>query len=765
MNTTCRIRVKGIVQGVGFRPFIYRLAREHQLTGNVHNDSRGVLITAQGSRSALEDFIREIPLQAPPLSRVDGVETEEITAGNYRVFSVTASQNLKEKSTFIPPDTRTCDQCLSEYDNPKDRRFRYPFITCTHCGPRFSIIQDIPYDRRHTTMAPFPLCPDCLTEYRDPGNRRFHTEPTACDRCGPVLSLFRTAEKKLVSGDTEKIVARVINGLDQGKIVAIKGVGGYHLACDATSTPAVQRLRKKKNRPFKPFALMTGNIESVRKVARVDKAEEAVLLSKERPIVLLKERRNSLLSPQIAPHLSFQGIMLPYSPFQHSLFRRHPEKILVMTSANISDEPIIFRDEEIFDKMGDVADLFVTYNREIHSHSDDSVLFVLHGKPRFIRRSKGYVPVPFFSSPAPVDILATGGDLKNCFGLAKDHFLIISQPSGDLQSPATQETFRRSLDHFSTLFDLQPRLIVSDRHPGYYSSQIADGYRRPGIREIKVYHHHAHIASVMEECRVEDPVIGLAFDGTGYGTDNHIWGSEFLIVRPGEFKRAAHLSYFPLPGGEQAITEVYRIGLALLHQAGGGKVPRTLSDRDRDIIRMIEQNLNCPQCCSLGRLFDGISSLLGLSRVISTEAEAAVKLEEAAWQCNRPVPSLEITITENPAESVDFLIHTPVLVKAVTDRLRAGMSIPVISKAFHQAVTDFSDQICQKLREKYRIDRVALSGGVFQNRLLLGMIITQLEKSGFEVLTHRELPPNDGCIAHGQLSIAKALLSRGDIRV
>jgi len=761
MKESYLIRIRGIVQGVGFRPFVYRLARQYGITGSVCNDGQGVLVRAEGNRSDLDRFIRDISGNPPPLARIEEVETSPAGYRGYSSFSVTGSKTGKEKNTFIPPDTRVCDQCLTEYQNTRDRRYRYPFITCTHCGPRFSIIRDIPYDRKNTTMAPFPLCNECHREYRDPLDRRFHTQPTACPRCGPRLSLADPQGHCLIRGDVPEIVSRVISDLDQGKIVALKGVGGYHLACDATNSRAVRRLRSRKKRPFKPFALMTGNLDSAARVVELGKRERELLESAQRPIVLLREKPNRILSPQVAPHLSHQGIMLPYSPFQFSLFEDNPLRFLVMTSANISDEPIIYSDREIFGKMGRVADLFVTYNRDIHTPSDDSVLFVVDEQSHFIRRSKGYVPVPFFSSPAPVDILATGADLKNTFGLAKDKFLIISQPTGDLQSPATQEEMLRSLDNFTTLFDLDPRVVVSDRHPGYFSTSIGRRLTRKGASWTRVYHHHAHIASVLEEHRSAGPVIGLAFDGTGYGADGHLWGGEFLVADTTGFQRAAHFSYFPLPGGEKAILEVYRIGLALLYQAYGENIPLPLSPRDRQIITLIRKDIHCPRCCSLGRIFDGISSLLGISRVITTEAEAAIRLEETAFKSSDQNRFFPIRYRPHPLPDADFLIETESLVQAIVGLIHDRVPLPVISYAFHQSLARLTGEICAELRKIHQINRVALSGGVFQNRLLLKQIIDQLQKKQFQVLTHRELPPNDGCIAHGQLAVAKAWWKKG----
>jgi hydrogenase maturation protein HypF len=757
---SCSIRVSGIVQGVGFRPFIYKIAGEFSILGTVLNDSKGVLIQAEGEPDKMDNFIQAISEQAPSLAKIDRVEYKLIDLQNFNDFKVIESIVLSHKSTFIPPDTMLCDDCLKEYTDPDNKRFNYPFITCTNCGPRFSIINDIPYDRKNTEMAAFPLCRDCTLEYKDPLNRRFHTEPTACPICGPQISLYNSNQNLLLEANTGDIVQKILAKLKVGSIIAIKGVGGYHLACDATNESAVLTLRTRKNRPFKPFALMVGNLGKAEKIAQINSKEAELLLSRERPIILVKKKKITGICPQVAPTLSYLGIMLPYTPFQHSLFQAEPDAILVMTSANISSEPIIYSDEEIFRKMGKIADLFVTYNRKIHCHSDDSVLFVQDNTPYFIRRSKGYVPIPFFSSETRADILSVGSDLKNSFGIAKNNFIILSQFTGDLESPSTEDIFLKSLDNFKNLFDLNPRIIVSDRHPAYYSTRIAADYAKTGLEHIQVYHHHAHIASVLEENKLEEKVIGIVFDGTGFGTDGNIWGGEILIADKSEFRRAAHFSYFQLPGGDRAIKEVDRIGLSLLYNAFGREPDiSNPSGKGKNILKIIEKNINSPLCCSVGRIFDGISSILDICNYSTTEAEAAIKLEECALNAQRDIP-LKIDYSPHPLPESDFLIHTDSLVRKIKEMKISKVKVADISLAFHRAIIGVCVEISRELRLKYKIDKVALSGGVFQNRLLLSLLLKEMKAAGFKTFTPIELPFNDGCIAHGQIAVAKDILDQ-----
>jgi hydrogenase maturation protein HypF len=745
------IRVNGIVQGVGFRPFVYNLADKYGLKGFVLNNTEGVTIRVEGDASEIGEFFEEVRTNPPPLAQISGATKEAVEFQGFQEFKVEKSTSSDKRTTFIPPDTGVCEECLGEFFDKGDRRFHYPFITCTHCGPRFSIIEDIPYDRATTAMKSFPLCVDCRQEYDSPPDRRFHTEPTACGVCGPRLSLYDN-ERTLVSDDAEAIAQKTVAFLKEGNILAIKGVGGFHLAVDATNDDAVKLLRERKRRPFKPFALMCGSIDSVERFLDVSARERQMLLAKERAIVILKEKQ-PLVSRIVAPGLTFLGVMLPYTPFQHLLFNIDPSLVLVMTSGNISEEPIVCGNDEAFDKLGHIADYFVNFDRDIVAQSDDSVLFAVGDEPYFIRRAKGFVPVPVMSSNTPRHILATGADLKNNFAVAKDNVIVQSQYIGDLESPLTAGVYRRTLEHFEKIFAVKPEIVVSDMHPNYFSTAIANEYEQQGLKRVRVQHHHAHIASVLEDYQLDEQVIGIAFDGTGYGTDGRVWGGEFLIADRKSFERAAHFSYFPLPGGEKAIKEVWRIGLALVHQAYGEDLFPGDPKR-RLVLQMLEKNLNSPLCCSVGRLFDGMSAILGASQSISTEAEAAQKLEELALKGKN-----ELDFETPLPAGDDLIIDSRVIVRQVVDWLQQGRDKADIAQTFHEILAAITIKTAVLLRERFQLNKVALSGGVFHNRLLLNMVLDRLAKQGFEALTPRNTPFNDGCMALGQIVIAKALTS------
>ncbi len=751
------IRVQGVVQGVGFRPFIYRLAYENHIKGYVLNDTEGVTIEAEADEESLKRFVKAIKRDFPPLAVVQAIKVKEGPLCHYNRFWIEKSRQTDKKNTFMPPDTNLCKDCLKELFDPNDRRYHYPFITCTHCGPRFSIIKDIPYDRQNTAMAPFPMCPDCKREYENPFDRRFHTQPTACPVCGPHLFLYRN-DKTLISENTDEITQKTYELLKKGHIVAIKGVGGFHLACDAANDAAVLKLRKRKRRPFKPFALMTGNLKRIKDFLYVSKREEELLLSKERPIVILKEKV-PIVSRHIAPHLTHIGIMLPYTPFQHLFFSLDKDLILVMTSGNLSDEPIAFKDREAFERLSSIADYFVTYNREIIAQSDDSVMFVLNDNPFFIRRSRGFVPVPFLiRENFKNHLFASGADLKNCFAVAKDNVIILSQYLGDLESLVTQQIYKRTVAHFKKVFDLHPEVFISDMHPGYFTTALADELAE-GKARLRVQHHHAHIASVMAEHDLVGPVIGLAFDGTGYGTDGHIWGSEFLICDRKQFERAGHFSYFGLPGGEKAIKEVWRIGLSLLYEAGVdiNLLPLTKAQPKKGfILQMLKKRLNCPLACSIGRIFDGIAAILGICETISTEAEAAQRLEEEAFKA-KECSSFKVGFEETDGGQI--VIPTSAIVREIVSFMEKGIPVPEIALAFHRCLIEISFETVQRLKEKYALKTVVLNGGAFQNRILLKGLWQRLKEAGFKVFLPQKTPLNDGGIALGQIIIGKEMLN------
>ena len=755
MEKSLDIRIKGIVQGVGFRPFAYQLAVRNRIRGSIYNDTEGVFIHAEGEAGDCERFIRELSDTAPPLAIIMSVDAAERAPSGCTDFSIEPSRITAERLAFYSPDVAVCDQCRREFFDHADRRHLYPFITCINCGPRFSIVHDIPYDRKNTSMEPFPMCDRCRAEYADPADRRFHSQPNACPVCGPAVSLH-TNRKKRIAANGDDVARMTVDFLKRGAIIAVKGIGGYHLAADARNDAAVMELRNRKRRPFKPFAIMAGTLDTAERFLEIGAVEKRLLLSKERPIVLLKERCGTV-SRNVAPGLTYLGLMLPYAPFQHHLFSIDPDMVLVMTSGNVTDEPIEYRDETVFERLGHIADYFVTYNREIIGQGDDSVLYVVDDTPFFVRRSRGYVPVPFLSSETPFPILAAGGDLKNSFAIARKSFIIMSQYLGDMADPLTYRVFRSTVGHFIRIFDAEPEVIVSDMHPAYLTRQHAEEMGARGKRMIEVQHHHAHIASVMEEHGLDEPVIGIAFDGTGYGTDGTLWGSEFLIARRDGFERAAHFSNFKLPGGESAIHDVWKIGLSLLHNRFGRDYP--VMNRDAvsgGVIEIIEKNINSPLTCSIGRIFDGVAAILGISRSVSTEAEAAQLLEEAALKGVPPKKPYIIPFTEGDT----IVIGTGDLTAYIVSLLERGASAEDIAAEFHQAIIHASAAVADRIRKKTGIDAVALSGGVFHNRILLSGMMNILRDKGFRIFTHKAVPCNDGCIALGQIAVAKELLKK-----
>ncbi len=747
--------VRGIVQGVGFRPFIYRLAAELGLRGKVFNTTEGVRIEVEGDEAILGEFTRAVRQHPPPLAFIRSIEISEGAMSGYVDFTIAVSESSSSRSAFVSPDIALCDDCLREVLDPGDFRHHYPFITCTNCGPRFSIVDDIPYDRKNTSMAAFPMCRICEGEYRDPLNRRFHAQPNACPACGPRLSLLDSAGT-LIAWEPGAVAARTVELLNSGKIGAVKGVGGYLIACDAKRDDAVALLRERKGRPFKPFALMAGSIGVVEKHVGISPRERELLLSRERPIVLLKQIPGTDISPLVSPSLSYSGFMLPYAPFQHMLFELDPEMVLVMTSGNISEEPIIFRDDEALRELSRIADFFVVYNREITAQSDDSVLFVERELPFLVRRSRGYVPAPFASRPVKEHLLAVGGDLKNSFALAKEDVLVLGQFLGDLSTASGDLQFRRTLEHYQRIYDFTPAAVVSDLHPGYFTTFFADELEAKGLRRVKVQHHHAHIASVMEEHDLDGRVIGIAFDGTGYGPDGTLWGSEFLLAERSGYSRYAHFDEFPLPGGESAIRDVWKIGVSLLnafpcsgmnaedHFPGAGPV-----------MEIIGKKINSPLTGSVGRLFDGVSALLGLSRAVSAEAEAAMLLEEAALRGRGDIEPLPAGF-----DSVSGIIDTGHYVRRVMEFRARGFSIEEIALVFHRDICLTAMKVAEEMREQSGINVAVLSGGAFQNRLLLRFLLDGLKEKKFDVKLPRNIPFNDGCIAVGQIAIAREMCIR-----
>jgi hydrogenase maturation protein HypF len=744
------IKVTGIVQGIGFRPFIYNLARSHSIRGWVLNNEKGVLIDAEAEDGNLDQFIQDIPKFTPPLARIESFEVRDLEPLGYTLFEIKKSEEAQEKFVLISPDVATCDQCLSELFSPQDFRYRYPFINCTLCGPRFTIIKDIPYDRPKTTMAPFMMCPVCQQEYEDPNNRRFHAQPNACPTCGPSLRL-ENKEGEEVPGDP---IQKTLDLLRSGSIVAIKGLGGFHLACDAKNHDAVSSLRSRKFREDKPFAVMCQDLEEARNHCEINTEEERLLLSVERPIVILKRKKSSAIAHAVAPYQHTLGVMLPYSPLHHLLLNG-PLKTLVMTSGNTSDEPIAYKNEEARRHLGHIADFFLFHNRDIHMRCDDSVTRIFEEKPYILRRSRGYVPFPIKLSFPLEMILACGGELKNTFCLTRGPYAFVSHHIGDLENLETLSSFEEGIEHFKRLFYLEPKALVYDLHPDYLSTKYALSIR--DIPKLGVQHHHAHIVSGMAENGIEGDVIGVALDGTGFGTDGTLWGGEFLKANLGDFTRLAHLKRVPMPGGSMAIREPWRMAMVYLSDAFGDEIKDAKIDllkrvdlQKWDILkRMIEKKINTPFTSSMGRLFDAVSSLLSVRDEVHYEGQAAIELEMMADHEVKGEYLFSIMKEEMP-----MVIDTREIIRGVAIDMKGGMARSQISGKFHQTIAALIIDTCKVLRLKEGLNRVVLSGGVFQNIFLLSLVTEGLKRSGFDVYTHHLVPANDGGISLGQAVIA-----------
>ena len=772
MDRRFRITVTGIVQGVGYRPHVYGLAVARGLKGYVLNSSRGVTVEVEGpGAEGFSELLRE---SRPPLAVVESVISEELPPAAYDRFEVRLSEPIPGEFALISPDIAVCLDCLREMSDPADRRYRYPFINCTNCGPRYSIVKGVPYDRPLTTMRPFKMCPDCESEYNDPTDRRFHAQPTACAKCGPSLR-FRPSLPPCSTPDLEPgskglesderhsreggnpALIEAISLMSSGKILALKGLGGFQLACDATDDAAVDLLRDRKRKSRKPFALMARDMDVIRRYCEISDVEEALLASRTAPIVLLRKHDDAAPLPDaVSPGNRFIGFMLPYTPLHHLLFIGGLE-VLVMTSGNLSEEPIVIDNDEAVEKLSGLADGFLTHDRDIYMRVDDSVARVLSGVPRLIRRARGYVPEPLDLGREVPEILACVGELKNTLCITKNNYAIISQHIGDLTNVEAMGFFEETLRNLKRTFNAHPCAVAHDLHPDYLSTRFAVGYETEcgdgTVRRVGVQHHHAHIASCMAENGYSDRVIGVAFDGTGYGTDGNSWGSEFIVADFSGFDRRAHLAYMPLPGGDKAVKEPWRMAYSLLHAAYGYDSAKVFMEVNRHLPdpavfrllpKMLERRINSPLSSGMGRLFDGISSLVGLCDVITFEGEAAIALETAAGPADGSYP----------VEIGDGVIDTAPLVRAVVEDIRLGAPVPVIAGRFHNTVADMTVSVCNYISADTGIGTVALSGGVFQNALLFGLVTKGLEASGLRVLTHSRVPSNDACISLGQAAVA-----------
>ncbi len=742
-----KFQISGVVQGVGFRPWVYQLAQRHQLAGYVFNSTLGVTIEVEGAEVALTAFEAALRTEAPPLAELDQICVEQLEPIGYQEFTIGESQDLAGEFVLVPPDIATCADCLADLRDPANRRYQYPFTNCTNCGPRYTIIQEIPYDRPHTTMAGFHQCPACESEYHDPHNRRFHAQPNACPDCGPWVELWG---RQRVRAHRTAAIAETRRLLQAGAILAIKGLGGFHLACDATNDAALRSLRGRKLRSAKPFALMAASLDKIAEFCELGPEESAALSGSRRPIVLLARRPGSRISAEVAPGTPTLGVLLPYTPLHHLLFEGGGIDALVMTSANISEEPIAYRNEEAAARLHPLADYFLLHNRPIHTRVDDSVVRIFEGRERLVRRARGYTPRPIELGFPAQQVLACGGELKNTFCLTKDHFAILSQHTGDLENLETLEFFQETLEHMKRFFRVEPRAVAYDLHPQYMSTRLAQSM--PGVEKIGVQHHHAHIAACMAENGLQEKVIGVALDGTGYGTDGRIWGGEFLICDYLSFERRFHFRYIPLPGGDAAIRQPWRSALSYLKDADLQAVPalEPVSESQRTVVEaMIARRINTVDTSSAGRLFDAVSAILGVRLETTYEGQAAIELEAiAAHGISELYPF---------AVDVDALDFRETIRAIVRDRSLVG----VRSARFHNTVVAAIVEACRRLCQRERLTTVCLSGGAIQNAYLLGHAAQMLRAAGFRVFLHALVPPNDGGLSLGQAVIAANFLRSG----
>jgi hydrogenase maturation protein HypF len=756
-----QVEVSGIVQGVGFRPFIYRLATERHLVGTISNTSAGVIIEIQGPDEVVDDFISCLAKEAPPLSRITNMKTRDLPLNGDHEFRIVASHGEEPVRTLISPDVATCDDCLREMFDRSNRRYRYPFTNCTNCGPRFTITRSIPYDRPFTSMAPFKMCAACQAEYDNPANRRFHAQPNACWDCGPQLEFW---DNKGAVVDSTDPIAASIQALREGKVVAVKGLGGFHLAVDATNPQAVALLRERKRRVGKPFAVMVPDLAAAERICEISNKEVATLQSIRRPIVLLRQRMSeSGIASDVAPGNNYLGVFLPYTPIHHLLLKQGKFAALVMTSGNLSEEPIAIANDEALRRLSGLADFFLVHNREILLRCDDSVVRVLSssvdshaGTTQQLRRSRGFVPVPVFLHEEFPSVLAVGGELKNTICLTKGKHAFLSQHVGDLENLESYNFFEEAIAHLQKVLEIKPELIAYDLHPDYFSTKWA--LHRTDLPLIGVQHHHAHIASCMAENHLEGKVIGFALDGTGYGTDANIWGGEVLIAGYKDFERAAHFEYVPLPGGAAAIHEPWRMAVSYLSRHLGSdfrkmKLPflQKIGDAKLDLVlRMVERRINSPRTSSCGRLFDAVAAIAGIRNQVSYEAQAAIELEMAIGrELNEKAYRFETIQSDGT-----LIISSRCMFEELIGDVSQGTPIFEISRKFHNGVVNIFVEIARILRDRTSLNRVCLSGGTFNNLYLTTHLVSALSAADFEVFTQNEVPAGDGGLSLGQAMVA-----------
>ncbi|MBI5963059.1 MAG: carbamoyltransferase HypF [Chloroflexi bacterium] len=772
------IHVTGIVQGVGFRPFVYGLATRLGLRGWVCNTSAGVEIEVQGQKSKVESFIHSLEVEAPPLAKIDSINIQDKLPDNECLtFDIRPSTTLEGAFQPISPDVALCVDCEHELFNPQDRRYLYPFINCTNCGPRFTIIKDLPYDRPATTMADFRMCDTCRTEYENPLDRRFHAQPTACPDCGPLVQLRYPSSNTPAVSNIELRMSAILKTrqfLREGKIVAVKGLGGFHLACDASNEKAVDELRRRKGRLGKPFALMCASLNVIQRYCEMNEEEVALLTGHKKPIVLLNVKEKNRMTKSVAPNMDTLGVMLPYTPLHHlllnqtdlTLAKQAAPPVLVMTSGNISEEPIAISNEDALERLEPLADAFLMHDREIHIRCDDSVVRVesqkskVEGRPTFdlrpstiyLRRSRAYAPypvaLPFYTKPT----LALGGELKNTFCLTRERYAFLSQHIGDMENTEVYESFEQNVEHLSRLFRVQPEIVAHDMHPNYFTTQYATCNTQHATL-IPIQHHHAHIASCMADNKLDDrKLIGLSFDGTGYGTDGAIWGGEIMLASYADFERVAHLEYLPLPGGDSATRNPWRIAVGYAESLGLDitNLPflESMETQAVDIVRQqVRKKLNAPLTSSMGRLFDAISSLIGIRNQVTYEAQAAIEMEVLS-------KSYLSEAKPYPFEIQNGIILLGELLKHVIQDVKSNQAAGFIGARFHHTVCAMAVEAAINVRQKTGVNEVALSGGVWQNQVLLDLTRSNLLCENFIVYTHQQTPANDGGLALGQAAIA-----------
>jgi hydrogenase maturation protein HypF len=773
-----KIHITGIVQGVGFRPFVFNQAITNSLTGWVSNTSAGVDIEVNGEPGNIATFIQTLTSDPPPLARIDSIEVNQVPINQYDTFVIVRSKVVDDAFQPISPDICICPDCLRELFDPNDRRYRYPFINCTNCGPRLTIIEDIPYDRPKTTMRDFEMCPDCKAEYTDPTNRRFHAQPIACPTCGPEVWLEyptqkHTSQNEQVYGSAATLAVQKM--LLKGKIVAIKGLGGFHLACDATNPKAVMELRRRKLRIDKPFALMMPDIAAIEAHCLINDADRQLIESRERPIVIIHRKESSSIALDVAPEQNTLGVMLPYTPLHYLLFASPNAKKsfdglrksismppLVMTSGNISEEPIAINNKEAQERLSSLADAFLMHDRPIRTRCDDSVIRTFQGESFPLRRSRGYAPFPVYLSSQSPQILATGGELKNTFCIVRDRYAFLSHHIGDMENYETYQSFLDGITKYESLFRFKPEAIAYDLHPNYLATRYAiERAEHEGLPSFGIQHHHAHIASCMVEHSLpaDQPVIGVAFDGTGYGDDGAIWGGEFLLTDYRSFKRICHLKYIPLPGGDASIHKPARIALAYLWAS---KLEwnlelhpvSSLCAEELSILKsQLKLKINTPLTSSMGRFFDAVASICGVRQEVNYEAQAAIEFEALADPDEIGEYNFIVEPDENP-QNMSLQIDSSPLIEEVINDLSKGVIISKISTRFHNTIARMVFKICDKIRKDFNVDHVVLSGGVWQNLTLLRRAYDLLLSDNFKVHIHHQVPTNDGGLALGQAIVA-----------